>query len=604
MRILHLSDLHVVSDETLAFVRKFNERLAGLPFKLEIHAASRNGRDLLLQHVRRTYAQQFDAIVVTGDLTGLGDDSSMVLAGEFLEELSSAALKREASKKNVIVLPGNHDVLELTLTAFVDAVRSRAGAGINFLFRLFGGDAARIVDHFEYLLKQLRPNGAFPLGNAEVDNFRDYIRASFNVKLSNFTVPELRGPTSYLLSGYAVNGQPVDVRFHLINTLTFLPLLFSAGTISEEDAASLAFDLARDDNSVAVALTHQGLLALPYLFQSGGTGSRDVALIFEHSLASLINGYNLVRLLQARHVELHLHGHEHHNTASSFDFELSKPGALFSFGAPAGGRIGNTPFGFNVIQFEAANIVKVQPHLFQPTTTLFEPSQAQFVKLQDQVPTRQTRIARGELHRIFYEFSNDSIAFRSSQEAYAEACDELFEQSSHSLLYFGVRLQNVRRVITRCFLNGTRTRQDLFRARLKRGVDFLVTASTSLYADKGGGGKAADDKEMRREWRSFLEMVAAKLNVDIQEVNKLLRVRTTLAPLSHAGIVEYSETQDAHVKYHRALVQTVMFQRLVDDELYFEVRENITSGFLSYYAGTALNLWRLNSTKLDLEHIS
>ncbi|MCP3395678.1 metallophosphoesterase [Bradyrhizobium sp. CCGB20] len=595
MRILHLSDLHVVASNTLTLVDNFNKKLIDLPFKLQVHPATETGRDLLLQHIKHRHAEQFDAIVVTGDLTGLGDDASMVLAGEYLQKLSVVALKKNTPLKNVIIIPGNHDVLELTLTAFIDAVEKKVGNGVSFLFRLLGGDVSKIVSHLKGLLAELRPAGAFALGSDEVDSFRDYIRASFNMKLSTFTTPELLGPTSLKISGRAFDRQPVQVRFSLINTLTFLPFLFSAGTISELDAANLVHDLDRTEDSVAIALTHQGLLALPKLFHSGGSSSHDIALIFEHSLASLVNGYNLARVLQTNRVEVHLHGHEHHHTASSFDFELSKPGALFSFGAPTAGQIEGAEFGFNMLQFEAADVVKVQSHLYNNMKAAFEPATPQFVKLRDHAPERLTRIARGELYRIFYSSTEHLMASKMSQEAYTSACDDLFDNSSNSLLYFGVRLKSVRRAIIKCLYDGDKDRQNRFKKRLKLGVNFLVTASTSLYDAKGAG-----EEEMKEEWRDFFKEVGENLSMNAEELSRRIQVRTTVAPLSHAGIVEYSKRGATGARFHRALVQTVMFQRMLDSELYFEVRENVTNGFLSYYAGTVFNLWNRKSEKLDL----
>lgn len=592
MQILHLSDLHIVTPETLKLIASFNRSLGDLPFRLEVHPSSENGRQLLSDHLRKQYAKGFDAIVVTGDLTGLGDDPSLSLASDYLEQLALLTLK-DPCLKNVLVIPGNHDVLEHTLTAFVGTTEQHLGLGANLLLRFFGGHFSSISRELKRFLSALRPAGAFALNAEDIEKMRDYLLAGFNTRLYKFTVAEIGQPTSFVIAGHAQDGRPLKLRFSLINTLTFMPLLFSSGMITEIQAAQLVHSLQHADGGLDVALTHQGLLPLPKAFQTGLTGPNDIAGIFEHSFASLINGYNLARVLQSKNVELHIHGHEHHHTASSFDFELDKAGALFSFGSAASGQMeAGAEFGFSVLRFDTPTIAKLEPYLYRSAKAAFEAEKPHYVKFGDLVSERITRIARSELHRIFY--TEPVTRSTMSKDSYIRACDDLFENSPHCLLYFGVQLRSVRRAITKILYEGAGPRRERIKKRIERGVSFLITESTELYPSKTHHDIKNNYVVVAREWSNFLDEVAELLATDRSVIGELIQIKTTSAPLSYGGIIEYS-LEGEQIRFHKALVQTIMFQQLVDSELYFEVRDNVTSGFLNYFAGTAFNLWKRQS---------
>lgn len=597
MRILHLSDLHVVAKETSDLVNVFNAEMAGQPFKLQVHPAHADGRKILAETLElRSQTSPFDAVVVTGDLTGFGDDKSMAIAAEYLKHIADTVLIEKGNYKKIVVLPGNHDVLEYTTTAFLQTVENEIGTAKSFLFRFFGSDIGRLSSGLKKLLKGLRPEGSFPIGPDQVVDFGKYLKATFNFRFNDFTIPELDGSTSFDITGQAADGQEVDVCIVLINTLTFLPILFSSGMLSEVDAAMLSLRLSRARNSATIALTHQGLLPLPTSFLRGlrHPEERDIAIIFEHSFASLINGSNLARVLQNNNVELHLHGHEHYHTSSGFDFELNKPGALYSFGTAAGGQIDGADFGFQVVRFETPDVVQVESHEFVKVRATFDQSDSQIIMLGDVVPERSTRIARNELYRVFYNTKVENLRnAEMSIDDFKRACDDLFETSDKKLLYFGVQLRKARVAIQRCLHNGTPEKKRLYKERLLMGVNFLITQSTHLYPgrDRAGG----TDEHILADWAPFFSEVAQALDIDEVEVQKIICVKRTTVPLAHGGIIEYSEPTPGHFVYNRALIQTVRFQDAFDSDIYFEVREHVTAGLLNYYAGTAISLWRENS---------
>jgi hypothetical protein len=104
IRILHLSDLH------LAPIK--DDEVSG-DYKSD--AVPRAERQRRVPALRRTlrefgerYAEELDAVVVSGDVTYAGADSGYKLLRETLEELGSAL---PADPGRVVVPPGNHDVI-------------------------------------------------------------------------------------------------------------------------------------------------------------------------------------------------------------------------------------------------------------------------------------------------------------------------------------------------------------------------------------------------------------------------------------------------------------------------------------------------------------
>jgi 3',5'-cyclic AMP phosphodiesterase CpdA len=101
IRIAHVSDLHVLSRTAAEWRRViFNKRLTGYA-NLLLHRGRVHRRDYLLA-VLSAAAAQADQLVVTGDITNL--------ALEHEYEEACALLDASASRVEVTVVPGNHDI--------------------------------------------------------------------------------------------------------------------------------------------------------------------------------------------------------------------------------------------------------------------------------------------------------------------------------------------------------------------------------------------------------------------------------------------------------------------------------------------------------------
>lgn len=591
MKFLHISDLHVIGDTTEALLREANHGLHDLDLKIRVDAGSAHGRELLLQTIFRRHKNAFDAILVTGDLTGCGDDQSLEIASAFLKDLARVGL-REPNLKRVYVIPGNHDVLEWTLRAFLQHVtKMRTKWWFIRLWPGTIGQAARVAEALDGILAQLRPDGPPPPAAGTIADFSAYLESGFNIRFSDFTVADASEAKIYDLKGQSSDGRDVSVALSLVSTVTLTPFLFAQGMVPEPDALKLNLTLAmRDRAATTIALTHQGFFPLPTGFVSGlaKPQKRDYSLVFEHSFASLINGYNLARIFQSNDVELHFHGHEHVHRAATFDFEMAKPGVLSSFGTAASGQIEGTDCGYTVIEFKTPHVVGVQPFEFDSGTAEFEPKDVYHVRVGDVLPGgRLTRLGRGELHKIFYQCDDPAKIGDAamSRQDFNKECRRLFRSSHRKLLYFGVRLKSARRMILEVLDGGSPEEVARCTERLFEGVNFLVTTSTSMYP---AVRQPADD--VAEGWKAFINEVAERLGKSAAVMRKHLVVRETDAPLAHSGLVEYSDTPRGPL-FHRGLIQTNRFEQTADNELFFEVRENVTSAFLKYYAGTALQLW-------------
>jgi 3',5'-cyclic AMP phosphodiesterase CpdA len=102
MRIAHLSDLHLVSAESVPARRLLNKRFTGW-VNLKLRRGQQHVRRIAQAVAREVAAHDVDHVVITGDVTNLALEAEFELVRSFLEgELRMAP-------DQVSVVPGNHD---------------------------------------------------------------------------------------------------------------------------------------------------------------------------------------------------------------------------------------------------------------------------------------------------------------------------------------------------------------------------------------------------------------------------------------------------------------------------------------------------------------
>lgn len=104
MRLVHLSDLHLQLDWHQRSLWRSGWR--GAPGRFELHALGRrhqfsDASDRVRRLVDATLALDPDQVLVSGDLTALGDDAELAEARRLLEPLAATG--------RLVVVPGNHD---------------------------------------------------------------------------------------------------------------------------------------------------------------------------------------------------------------------------------------------------------------------------------------------------------------------------------------------------------------------------------------------------------------------------------------------------------------------------------------------------------------
>jgi 3',5'-cyclic AMP phosphodiesterase CpdA len=103
VRIAHLSDLHVLGDDSVSPLRYLNKRLTGWAnLKFRRHAVHK--RDVVKALARELREHRIDHVVVTGDLSNLALEGELDAARRLLED------DLHLDPHHVSVVPGNHDV--------------------------------------------------------------------------------------------------------------------------------------------------------------------------------------------------------------------------------------------------------------------------------------------------------------------------------------------------------------------------------------------------------------------------------------------------------------------------------------------------------------
>lgn len=137
MRIAHLSDVHLIADRSA----RFDYRLRRSAVRFGRSPEPRARADKLARALGAAAASGADHLVISGDLTELGDDAEFEL---FAEVLSAARLAPE----DVTLVPGNHDAY----TSERGWARALAGPLAPWAASSAGAREVRVVDRGDVVL--------------------------------------------------------------------------------------------------------------------------------------------------------------------------------------------------------------------------------------------------------------------------------------------------------------------------------------------------------------------------------------------------------------------------------------------------------------------
>lgn len=273
LRIAHISDLHLfdesksprIGDLTAALGEAFLKYFTGI--RIEAHAHDEEKKSALVAALHQIRP---DVIVVTGDVTNIGDASSFDLSQQYLEQLRSLSTRR-----TLIVIPGNHDTL---------VERFNAISGSKSLFDRVSLRISRRV------ASVVEDAGAYPEQGADLlKNYGKFAR-NLNLWPIDPAVP------------VEVECDWGVIRFFLFNSVNDTDdlLMANRGRIGPTQLRSLASG-SRRTPAVRIALLHHHPICSPNVRASSAERFYDW----------MEDGPMFLRRLNEHRFQLVLHGHQH-----------------------------------------------------------------------------------------------------------------------------------------------------------------------------------------------------------------------------------------------------------------------------------------------------
>ena len=617
MRVLHLSDFHIVHDETLRSVAAFQKKVASLGIHFPLSASRDADRQRLLNHLNTHEKGKIDAIVFSGDATSLGDDKSMQQAGDFLRAIAQMCL-RENDPRNCIAIPGNHDTLEYGLRVLLGELKEKVGPSRLMMMRLFSGDVINgLLEALSSLFSEIKgPDSDFKLPTIESGGFREFLQFRFAKHFDPYSSDSIKDSIMLrTVHGNCINGDDIQLNFCPINTLPVRPLFSNMGMITGRHLNNIVSHQYLSAKSqiqrsiVNLAISHHGLMPLSKEAAAlDADESVNMTTVLEHSISSQINGYLLGKALQAAGFDAHLHGHEHQNTTIRFDFDVDKFGSIYSVGiGPAFGSHEHS-ISFAIHEFPSPFCMSVENHTYDLSISSFKKKTSDIIFDKDKLGNN-TKLAKKEITDLFFRNDERKVSPEAqvSGEIFAEKCDKLLVESSQGILIFGVKLKTLRHKILSTLRDSTKTedKEALRRRFVERGLDILIVkpmSSPESYTVYDNKEVFYEVSKLKEDWRKFFEDISTFTGADVNTLIQKCRLRYTSTPIAHAGTCEYildGIQSLAQPKFSRALIQTIRVVEAFDNEIFLQLDRRMNNGLLKYYAGSAWNLW--NSAGVDGE---
>lgn len=603
MKILHLSDFHIVSDQTLHHANILKQKLEDIGIAFPLSVSEAVDRTRLLEHLKNSERSAYDAIVFSGDATSLGDTSSMQEAKDFLARVQEICLKTN-EKHNCVAIPGNHDVLAYGMRALLGQLEAEIGLVGNFLLPFIGGgNIAKLKTALQEYLEAVAAPEFDPNATA---GFRDIFRSEFTRVFDPYSCfPIGDDVICRSIDGLCPNGDPLRLNIFPVNTVPTHPHFVNMGMVTDEHLGNIRNSEPIIQNSpdgrrlVNLAVSHHGMMALSSeTVADTGDGKVNLVTFLEHAISSQINGFKLGKALQSAGYDVHIHGHEHQNTVIRYDFDVENYGSIYSSGVAAAYGSDAHPISFASIELPSPFCMSVSTFAYSRSSSSFSPNRSDIV-FDRYKATKSTELAKKEVSAFF--FSSDGVEPypEVNKEKFGTASDELLINSKQGILIFGVNLESMRdKMLKTTRAPALREKGDLLKKRiLDYGIHILVVMpkhgerTYEIYDEKD----VTDDLEkLRGQWDDFFKELARNTSIDTPKLKSRFDIRYTNTPLSHAGTCEFiinggSELEQP--KFSRALIQTIKIVRAYDTNVFMELDYRTDTGLLGYFAGSAWNLW-------------
>ena len=273
LRIAHISDLHVLADPNAQQATRFQRLSARFQkaFDVEVNIRGHSeGKLAALKNALRLLRP--DVIAVTGDLSTYGDNASLRLAADILQELQEIS-----HAQRMICVPGNHDSFGERMTAL---------SKTNWLLVRYFKALQFLSKDLDNILKRGRLRPLLQAYNAEI--------------AGRYGAPDPDTPAKVETGWGAVYFFPFD-------STNDPGVMANEGRIGARqyarlrdfiDAPANAKEL---ESALLIALLHHHPIPIPYL--------TDTA--YERFYNSMRDGSTLCFFLNRRKFHFVLHGHQH-----------------------------------------------------------------------------------------------------------------------------------------------------------------------------------------------------------------------------------------------------------------------------------------------------
>lgn len=333
MKLLHISDLHICSRETQPFVERFRGAVRGrASCDLDIHTAD----PVVLEALRRLIAcMDPDILIVSGDITTLGDSASFTEAATWI----TAQLNRPGEARHCLVVPGNHDLLLGQLLGLATKRRMPWYLWIPATF--YFHDAIGVV-------KELGKKERKDLMEHPLANFLEFARTA---GLSQETRALDLGESS-------------KVQLYPFWSISTDPVWMNLGTARDAERDRMMHEIERRPPE------GEGWLRIVVMHHNPIASSHGVETEMTNAYNSMPAGPQFMSQLQSAGVDVLLHGHQHKTARLLYDFDFQEAGHAYAIGcASSTARNGSC----NLIEVSDVNHATVMCYRFDEQNARFTP---------------------------------------------------------------------------------------------------------------------------------------------------------------------------------------------------------------------------------------
>jgi predicted MPP superfamily phosphohydrolase len=330
MKIIHLSDLHICSNDLRPKLEEFLKSVTQLAKfsqipQLDFEFTDSSRLDRIVQAVKELDP---DVVCITGDVTTFGDAKSFDEAAKFISRLR----EKERGARKIVVTPGNHDVLCSQLKLMVDNISSALDKIINKVPWPYKFGVRWFIKRKWEKLKEiveaiLNTEGVVVNLKDPLGHFKKFTEDA-QCSLGRDPIGDANGCHIWCVPFNSVSMDPLWVNIGESRLKEFQTFRDTLKANTEKN------------NSMVIALLHHNPISAPDIVEPH----------LVHAYNSFPGASSYVKEMQDAGVDLILYGHQHKCSFCQIDFLPSKPGHLYLIGASSSTKMNNGGFNLIVIQ--------------------------------------------------------------------------------------------------------------------------------------------------------------------------------------------------------------------------------------------------------------